>query len=389
MLKIANIIEEGRYGGPQARIVAVAERLNRRGIETIVIFPSKDSDLFHRKLTSKGIQYRRLDLRRLTRQKVHLIKYFFFFMQEVFALVRVIKQENVDIVHCNSPRQIKGVIAGRLAGKKVVWVLNDTSSPRVVFWLFLLLSKCCNGSILTGKRVQNYYLITPRLRAIPHVIIRPPVDTGRFNPGNVINQQHNLLKRNGSNLNIVTIANVNPVKGLEYFIEMVHILNRNGKKANFFIVGPQFQSQRKYSMLLKGLINHYGIENIRFTGESYEIRQVLAETDIFVCSSVSESGPMTVWEAMSMRKAIVSTDVGDVARFIKDGENGFVVPIKDSAALAEKVGILIENEQLRKEFGRWAREIAIKHLDVGICARKHADFYKKVLQQGRVKAIST
>lgn len=381
MFKVANIIEEGRYGGPQARIVAVAESLNRRGIETIVIFPSNDSDLFHRKLTNKGIQSRRLDLHRLTRQKVHLIKYFFFFMQEVFALVRVIKQENVDIVHCNSPRQIKGVIAGRLAGKKVVWVLNDTSSPRIVFWLFLLLSKWCDGFILMGKRVQNYYLITRRLRAITHVIIRPPVDTGRFNPGNVINQPHNLLQKNGSNLNIVTIANVNQVKGLEYFVEMVHILNRNGKKANFFIVGSQLQSQRNYSMLLTNLIEKYGLYNIQFTGACNETHQILSETDIFVCSSVSESGPMTVWEAMAMGKAIVSTDVGDVARFIRDAENGFVVPIKNPAALAEKVGILIQNEKLRKEFGNKVREVAIRYLDIEICVRKHAEFYKKVLKE--------
>ena len=56
MLKVANVIEEGRYGGPQARITAVAEKLKENGIETVVVFPKKDSDIFSEKLTEKGIR---------------------------------------------------------------------------------------------------------------------------------------------------------------------------------------------------------------------------------------------------------------------------------------------------------------------------------------------
>ena len=79
-----------------------------------------------------------------------------------------------------------------------------------------------------------------------------------------------------------------------------------------------------------------------------------------------------------MGKAIVSTDVGDVAKFIKDGENGYITPIKNASAMAEKVKLFIENADLRKKFGTNARKIAVKNLDVDICAKKHADFYRKI-----------
>lgn len=77
-----------------------------------------------------------------------------------------------------------------------------------------------------------------------------------------------------------------------------------------------------------------------------------------------------------MAKPIVSTDVGDVARFIKDGENGFIGPIKDAAALADKVEIFIKNKELRKKFGKKARRVAVKYLDINVCAKKYATFYK-------------
>ena len=41
--------------------------------------------------------------------------------------------------------------------------------------------------------------------------------------------------------------------------------------------------------------------------------------DIYICTSNNEASPLSVWEAMSMEKAIISTDVGDVGKFIDDG----------------------------------------------------------------------
>jgi len=46
-IKVANIILDGRFGGPQNRILQVAERLKKYEIETIVIIPKKDSEFFY------------------------------------------------------------------------------------------------------------------------------------------------------------------------------------------------------------------------------------------------------------------------------------------------------------------------------------------------------
>jgi len=83
-----------------------------------------------------------------------------------------------------------------------------------------------------------------------------------------------------------------------------------------------------------------------------------------------------------MSKPIVSTDVGDVAIYIKDGASGFVVPTSDASALAEKVSILINDQALRVSFGRLARETALNELDVDTCALKHQNFYREILASG-------
>jgi glycosyltransferase involved in cell wall biosynthesis len=375
-IRIINILEEGRYGGPQKRTTLICAKMDNIEFEVLVVFPRNESKLFYEKLSIKGIKNKRIDLHRLTKQKAHLVKYIALFIAELFALYKLFKKEHVDIVQCNGSWQIKGVIAGALSGAKVVWFLNDTQMPRLLRIVFKNLALIyCDAIIANGNRAKKYYLHDLGLLSMPFDVIQSPVDTTLFDPEKVEEDQ----KITGyPGLKIVTVGNINPLKGIEYFVEMVSILNQQYNNLIFFVIGPHFDSQAQYSKKLSGLAKSLKTENLHFYGPSDNIPSVLKAADVYVCLSIAEASPISVWEAMSMEKAIVSTDVGDVANFIKDGESGYVVPIKNAPAMAEKVGLFIENANLRKKVGTNARNIAVKHLDVDICAKKHTDFYIEI-----------
>ena len=374
-IKVANIILDGRFGGPQNRILQVSEKLKKYGVNTVVIIPKKESDTFYSKLIQKDIQVKRLNLHRLTKHKPHLIGWFIFFIPELISLYRYLKRENIDLVHCNAPWQIKGVLAGKMAGLKVIWHINNAELPRGIKKIFYRLVRICDGLILTGYRVKEYYFSNVSLEN-KYALIQAPVDCHKFNSA-IVKEDKRLSKHNG--IKIVSLGTINPTKCYEDFIEVARILNKKYENLCFYIVGQELDSQKKYMQGLKDLIDKYEINNVYFYGQAYNVPEVIKAADIYICASESESGPMSVWEAMAMEKAIVSTDVGDVKRFIKDGENGFVVPPRDAKALAEKVSILIENENLRVKFGKLARAVAVKELDVAICADKHRRFYLEVL----------
>src|SRR3989339_2017157 len=67
ILKAANLIEEGRWGGPQKRITLVATALNDHAIETTVLLPWRDSERFRQALDSAGVAWKALPLHRLGR----------------------------------------------------------------------------------------------------------------------------------------------------------------------------------------------------------------------------------------------------------------------------------------------------------------------------------
>ena len=376
-MRIGNIIEEGRLGGPQNRISEISKHLKDRGIDTTVIFPKQNSSLFKQKLDAYGVKYIQIKLHRITKDKKHLLAYLIFSFYETIMLYRIFRKERFDLIHCSGGAwQFKGLFAARMAKSETLWHLNDTEMPPLIRQIFRFLAlKMANGLIVSGQRVKEYYVEKYALKAIPIFECLPPVPTDLFDPKKIISDSIISSKKG---LKIVTVANINPKKGLEYFILMAALLNQNYDNLTFFIVGAVYYSQKRYIKHLLQLRKKLKIENLHFYGACHNIPAVLKSTDIFVCTSISEAGPMAVWEAMSMKKAIVSTDVGDVSRFLVNKKVGFVVPIKNSCALAAKVGFLIENDILRKEFGIKARRIAIEMLDAKKSAHSHELAYSRI-----------
>lgn len=375
-LKVANILLDGRFGGPQNRVLQVSDRLRNHDIETIVIIPNKNSEAFLSRLKSKRVAYRKMELHRLTKDKRHLMGWAICLIPEIISLSAVLKKEKIDICHCNTSWQVKSVLAGKLAGCKIVWHLNDTELSPLLMSLFNRIAPLADGFIVAGSNVRKYYLENNRLRNKKYIEIQAPVDTKNYDPLKAT-ADSDIMTEKG--LRIVTMGTINPTKRIEDFISAANILNKERQDLNFYIIGPELENQKKYLSILKNLISMFRIKNLRFLGPDDNIPPYLKKTDIYVCPSQSEASPMAVWEAMAMEKAIVSTDVGDVSRFLKNGQSAFIVPPQNPSKLAEKIRVLINDERLRRQFGRLARESAIRNLDIEICVEKHRHFYEEIM----------
>ena len=136
-----------------------------------------------------------------------------------------------------------------------------------------------------------------------------------------------------------------------------------------------FHNKLTFIPSLEHLANQLGV-SVNWTGPRQDVRPLLKRLDVYVCSSRAESSPISVWEAMSMAKPIVSTDVGDVPLYVKDGENGFIVPIGDVSLLADRVGQILQDSIKRKHFGKKSRQIALQNFDILNCGERHLEAYQ-------------
>ena len=155
------------------------------------------------------------------------------------------------------------------------------------------------------------------------------------------------------------------------------------------VIGPVYPNQQTLHAELGELARSLGLsDSIEWVGGRADVRPLLGRFDVYVCSSLAESSPVSVWEAMSMARPVVSTDVGDVSLHLTDGESGFIVPVGDDAAMADRIGALLADEALRKRFGARARETVIREFSPAKIADKTLALYQRVLdawRQGKAK----
>lgn len=378
-IRVCNVDEEGRFGGPERRIVLVAKALKALGVETHVVYPRLDSERFATELRKAMVAGSALNITRLSKEKKVAARYLLRFLAEIYQLGEFFRKHDFNLIHVNGSYQFKVALSARMVGIPFIWHLNDTSMDSVVKKGCISIAKnWAAGLIFASNRVYDYYIRGTPLEQIASFEIQAPVDTSIFDP-NRTDPDPRVSGATGRK--IVTVSGINPTKGLEYFIEMAASLQQRYDDLSFFVAGAEFSSQRRYYKYLKDLIVSckLSIQNFTFTGMLEDVPSFLCGADIFVLTSVSEASPSAVWEAMAMGRAIVATDVGSVSQYIENGKSGFVVPVKDVRALREKVGVLLDNPVLRQEMGTKARQVALDNLDVTVIARRHAFFYRKIL----------
>lgn len=106
----------------------------------------------------------------------------------------------------------------------------------------------------------------------------------------------------------------------------------------------------------KGIIEHFG--------ETDRVADYYKQCSVYVLPSYREGTPRTVLEAMSMGRAIITTDAPGCRETVKDGETGFLVSVKDADAVADKMLEIIENPELIKTMGQKSAEYCREKFDV-------------------------
>jgi len=103
---------------------------------------------------------------------------------------------------------------------------------------------------------------------------------------------------------------------------------------------------------------------VEFTGFISDIKAFMQSIDLFVLPSLWEGFGYVIVEAMACRKPVVAFDISSNPEIIRDGQNGFLVPMGDTDAFVERILELHRNPEKREEMGRRARAFAEQHFNI-------------------------
>lgn len=165
-----------------------------------------------------------------------------------------------------------------------------------------------------------------------------------------------------SKITFLLLGRLIEAKGIKEFVEAACILESSCPNVRFQLAGNFEEGVDS--------ISKYQIESwqrdtcVEYLGNLQDVRPALAETSVYVLPSWREGTPRTVLEAMAMGRPIITTDVPGCRETVKDGHNGFLVPIRNPRLLAEAMRKFFDNPELIEIMGRRSRLIAEQKYDV-------------------------
>lgn len=155
---------------------------------------------------------------------------------------------------------------------------------------------------------------------------------------------------------VLNVGRLVPEKGQEYLIKSFAKVNHEGWQLVILGDGELRES-------LTQLISDLGLENKVFLpGAVKEVDDWLSQASVFAFSSVSEGFPNALIEAMSAGLPCISFDCeAGPSDIIEDGENGFLVPVRDVDAFSKTMQNLMSDAQLRRKVGVNAQKVNQKY----------------------------
>lgn len=274
-------------------------------------------------------------------------------IESFLRMLRFFRQQRPDIVHTHHVYElIYAVVPAILSGARIIHTEHEYYSLLGKKTLILrCLSHFCYAVTSVSEEVTDFLADTVKVSRDKLHTITNGIDIDKFSGKSQLSRHS--IGVDDSSFVIGIVARVEPEKNIETLIKAFAELSRQRPDAALVIVGDG--SQRT---ALEELARELNVQqNVHFLGVRLDIADVVALFDVFALPSHREGLPISLLEAMSCGKPVVSSDVGSISSVIFPGENGFLIEPDDVGMLATYLMNLMDDPNTRMSFGKRSRQI--------------------------------
>jgi glycosyltransferase involved in cell wall biosynthesis len=379
------------FGGPHNELLRLSGPLRARGWRLIGLLPDEAQTAAQR-LRGWGVEVVQAPLHRLRRKMDPVLqgRYLLNLPSDVRRIRSIIRSQRVDLIQVAGLINPQAAIAAVLERLPVLWQVIDSRAPSLVRHSFMrLVTVLADQLMFDGRTLVDMHGGPAAVSRVPWLVYYPPVDTRLFKPDAA--KRAAMRRRLGipADATVVgTVANLNPQKGIEYFIRAARHIYATQPNTWFLIVGASYANHRGYSDLLTQEVRRSSVpsEHFIFAGATSHPEDFYAAMDIKLITSLpdSEGTTTTAMEAMACGLAVVAADVGAVHEVVQAGVTGCLVPPCKPDDLAAASIELMQNPERRQRMGATARGVAVERYDVAVCADTYATAYQGALKRACV-----
>lgn len=296
-------------------------------------------------------------------------------LKAFFQLIRILKNEEVDIIHVHTP--IASFI-GRLAAffakvdVKIYTVHGFVLQPKVFYYVEKFMARTLTDYMFTVNQedldmaVREKFISADKVLNINSV----GIDTEHFDP-NRISEDTKVRLRESLNIrkDVPVIGYVGRVVKSKGVLDLVNafVEVRKAKDCQLLLVGPWDFDERPDNIIIediRNIIREDRLEqDILLPGHREDVAELLSIMDIFVLPSYREGMPVSLLEAMAMEKAVIGTDIRGIREEIT-AESGLIYEAKDVNGLRCHIEFYLDNIDKAAAMGRNARQRVLREFSI-------------------------
>ncbi|MCX7155361.1 MAG: glycosyltransferase family 4 protein [Rhodocyclales bacterium] len=360
--------------------LALAKHLREQGAEVVMVSPSGP---YGKRLEAEGFRWIAVPM---ARRSLNPLRELWL----LWRLIRVYQTEKPDIAHHFTIKcvvygglaaRLVGVrgIVGAVAGMGFVFASKKTLA-RVLRPLVRVLMRIALGGRKCRLILQNSddrdALISGGIANPNHVRLIPGsgVNTTRFAPSTKVKEANRTRK-------VLLAARLLWEKGIAEYVEAAKQIKRDGLKVELLLAGEPDDGNPN-SVKAEQVAAWRDERIITPLGHIDDMADLLREIDVMVLPSFYREGvPRSLIEAAAAGLPIITTDTPGCRDVVEDGVNGYLVPVRDSNALADALRKVLEAPALAARMGAAGRVKALTEFDERLVFDRTVDVYRELLPE--------
>ena len=291
-------------------------------------------------------------------------------------LTRVLRRHKVDAVLANSSVCLAPVVAGKLAGAPVLVHARDVPASRLAPLVLGLEGMLADTIIVISAGQRPYFAAGRRSRIIqiPDGIEIPDLADDPSRP-----------MLSGRPVRLCLIGGVDPRKGQDIAVQALAELRQTGLDAQLDLVGREISPS--FATSVRELAQRLGVaQHVGFVGELDDVTAHLRQIDVVIAPSRAEWTPLSLMEAMALRKPVVAAAVGGVKDLINDGVTGSLIAPEDPHGLASAIAAIIADPERSRAMAVEARRSVASKFSITVTLEGAESELRRLIDHRRVAA---
>ena len=307
----------------------------------------------------------------------------------LWKLIKVFRKERPDMVHSITPKAgLLSMMAAWVCRVPVrlhtftglVFPTSTGFKQKLLIFTDRLTCSCATHIMPEGEGVKNdlinYQITSKPLKVLGYGNIRG-IDLKYFDRTAEVEKETEKIRKTDITT-VIFIGRLVRDKGINELVGAFAKLNKEYTKTRLLLVGRR---EDKLDPLEGQTLQE--IENnpaIITTGEQKDVRPWLAASDIFVFPSYREGFPNVVIEAGAMGLPAIVTDINGSREIIIEGENGIIIPARDSEHLYTAMKQLMASPKQTRQMANNARTMIESRFEQTFVRKCLKKYYKEILQ---------